>query len=72
MRTSLLGCLVALGLAAGLQTAGAAPSLSSSAAAGFISRSLPIAHHKCGKGQYWVAAGYAKHGKYRAAHCAPR
>ena len=72
MRTSLLGCLVALGLAAGLQTAGGAPSLSSSVDAGSPSKSVPVAKHKCSKGQYWVAAGYAKHGKYRAAHCAPR
>ena len=72
MRTSLLACLVAVGLAAGLQTAGAAPSLSSSVSAGPISRSVPVARHKCGKGQYWVPSGYAKHGKYRAAHCAPK
>jgi hypothetical protein len=72
MRTRFLGCLVALGLAAGLQTAGAAPSLSGNVNASPMSRTLPAAHHKCGKGQYWVPAGYAKHGKYRAAHCAPR
>jgi len=72
MRTRLLGCLIALGLATGLQTASGAPSLSSSVNAGPVSRSVPVAHHKCGKGQYWVPAGYAKHVKYRAAHCAPR
>jgi hypothetical protein len=32
---------------------------------------VPVASHKCPKGQYWVPAGYAKHGKYRAGHCAP-
>jgi hypothetical protein len=72
MRINLLGCLVALGLAAGLQTASGAPSLSSSVTAGSISRSVPVAHHKCGKGQHWVAAGYAKKGRYLAAHCAPK
>jgi hypothetical protein len=34
------------------------------------SKSIPAAS-KCGKGQRWVPAGYAKHGKYRAGHCAP-
>jgi hypothetical protein len=72
MRIFLGGFIVAVGLAAGLQAACGAPSLSSSVNAGPISRSVPVAHHKCGKGQYWVPAGYAKHGKYRAAHCAPR
>jgi hypothetical protein len=72
MRTSLLGCLVALGFAAGVQTANGAPSLSNSVSAGPLLRNVPAASHKCGKGQYWVASGYAKHGKYRAGHCAPR
>jgi hypothetical protein len=72
MRIFLGRFIVAVGLVAGLQTANGAPSLSSSVNAGPISRSVPVAHHKCGKGQYWVPAGYAKHGKYRAAHCAPR
>ena len=72
MRPYLGGFIVAVGLAAGLQTAFAAPSVPSSVVAGPLSRSVPVAHHKCGKGQYWVPAGYAKHGKYRAAHCAPR
>jgi hypothetical protein len=26
---------------------------------------------KCAHGQHWVAGAYAKHGKYRAGHCAP-
>lgn len=72
MRTYLGGFIVAVGLAAGLQTAFGAPLAPSSVVAGPLSRSVPAAHHKCGKGQYWVPAGYAKHGKYRAAHCAPR
>ena len=72
MRTYLGGFIVAVGLAAGLQTGFGAPLMPSGVAAGPLSRSVPVAHHKCGKGQYWVPAGYAKHGKYRAAHCAPR
>ena len=34
-------------------------------------KGVPVATHNCGKGQHWVPAGYAKHGKYRAGHCAP-
>ena len=26
----------------------------------------------CASGWYWEGAGYAKHGKWRPAHCAPR
>jgi hypothetical protein len=26
----------------------------------------------CGPGWHWEEAGYAKHGKWRPAHCAPR
>ena len=72
MRTFLGGFIVAVGLAAGLQTAPGAPLLPSGVTAGPLSRSVPAATHRCGKGQYWVASGYAKHGKYRAGHCAPR
>jgi hypothetical protein len=72
MRTFLGGFIVAIGLAAGLQTAVGAPSVPSSVTAGPLSRSVPAATHKCGKGQYWVPSGYAKKGKYRAGHCAPR
>jgi hypothetical protein len=64
--------MLALGLTAGLQTTAAALSPPSSAAIGSPSRSVPIATHKCAKGQYWVPSGYAKHGKYRAGHCAPK
>jgi len=72
MRALLLGSTVAFGLAAGFQAAGGAPSLPSSATAGPASRAVPAASPKCGKGQYWVPSGYAKHGKYRAGHCAPK
>ena len=72
MRTFLGGFIVAVGLAAGLQTAVGAPSVPSSVTAGPLSRSVPAATHNCGKGQYWVPSGYAKKGKYRAGHCAPR
>jgi hypothetical protein len=26
----------------------------------------------CGRGYRWVPPGYAKHGKYRLGHCAPK
>jgi hypothetical protein len=72
MRNLLAGCVLALGLTAGLQTTAAAVAPPSSAAIGSPSPSTPVASHKCGQGQYWVPSGYAKHGKYRAGHCAPR
>jgi hypothetical protein len=34
---------------------------------------LPAATHQwCRNGEYWVRGGYAKDGKYRAGHCAPK
>jgi hypothetical protein len=72
MRALLVASIVVVGLAAGLQTAGGAPSLPDAAIAGSVPRAVPAASHKCGKGQYWVPSGYAKHGKYRAGHCAPQ
>lgn len=71
MRAHLVGIIAALGLAAGLQSAAAVPSLQSAATSAPVMKSVPAASHKCGKGQRWVPAGYAKHGKYRAGHCAP-
>ena len=72
MRSFALGLVAALALAAGLQDARATPSVRNSDLAANISQGLVLVKHHCGKGQYWVPAGYAKHGKYRAAHCAPR
>jgi hypothetical protein len=70
MRVYLLGLIGALGLVAGLQTATATPSLSSSTGLSGPPISVPAASHKCAQGQRWVPAGYAKHGKYRSGHCA--
>jgi hypothetical protein len=72
MRGYVLGLVGALGLAVGFQTAGAMPLGTSSTMIAPIAKSMPAATHNCGKGQRWVPAGYAKHGKYRAGHCAPR
>jgi hypothetical protein len=72
MRILLAISMLALGLTAGLQTTAAALSPPSTAVIGAPSQSVPIATHKCAKGQYWVSSGYAKHGKYRAGHCAPK
>ena len=72
MRSFALGLVAASALAAGLQAAGAAPSLRNSDPAAHVSQSLVLVKHHCGKGQRWVAAGYAEHGKYRTAHCAPK
>lgn len=72
MRMLLAGCALAIGLSAGFHTTAAAFSPPSSAAIGSPSSSVAVASHKCGQGQYWVPSGYAKRGKYRAGHCAPR
>jgi hypothetical protein len=72
MRAVALGLLGALGLAAGFSTADATTSGPISTPTATVAKSVPVASHKCAKGQYWVPAGYAKHGKYRAGHCAPR
>jgi hypothetical protein len=71
MRIVALGLLGALSLAAGFPTADATPGPIRAPAA-TVATIVPVASHKCAKGQYWVPAGYAKHGKYRAGHCAPK
>ena len=71
MRASVLAFVGAVGIAVSLQAAAAVPSVPSSAAAKPIIKGVPVASHNCGKGQRWVPAGYAKHGKYRVGHCAP-
>lgn len=71
MRSFTLGLVAALALAAGLQDAGATPTLRNSDWTAHVSQSLVLVKHHCGNGQHWVPAGYAQHGKYRAAHCAP-
>ena len=71
MRAYVFGLAAAFAIAVGLQTASASPSLPDGAA---LASALPVmlaAHHHCGQGYRWVPAGYAKHGKYRPAHCAP-
>jgi hypothetical protein len=65
------GCAFALGLAACLQASAATVTLRGDAAIGSPSQNVFVASHKCGQGQRWVPAGYAKHGKYRPGHCAP-
>jgi len=72
MRAVALGLLGALSLAVGFPTADATTSGPIRTPTATVTNSVPVASHKCPKGQYWVPAGYAKHGKYRAAHCAPR
>jgi hypothetical protein len=67
----MLALVVALGLAAAFQTADALLLGTSSAIVAPLPKSVPAATHNCGKGQRWIPAGYAKHGKYRAGHCAP-
>jgi hypothetical protein len=71
MRALALGLLGTLTLALSFATADGAPSNPNITVAAPPLKGILAATHKCGKGQHWVGAGYAKHGKYRAAHCAP-
>jgi hypothetical protein len=71
MRALLLGFVGALSLAVVLPAADAAPSGRIATLSAPVSQQVPIASHKCGQGQHWVPGAYAKHGKYRAGHCAP-
>ena len=70
MRAHLVGLICSLAFAVGLQTANATPSLPNGFTLASPPTAMPVAHH-CGKGQRWVAAGYAARGKYRPGHCAP-
>ena len=72
MRSVALGLLSALSLAVAFSTAGATISGPVRTPTATVTTIVPVASHKCAKGQYWVPAGYAKHGKYRAGHCAPK
>jgi len=73
MRGLLLGLIGALSLVGGLCAVAATP-------AGLVgvlpvptSESLPAATHQwCRNGEHWVRGAYAKDGKYRAGHCAPK
>jgi hypothetical protein len=70
MRTYIVGFIGAFAIALSVQTAAATPLPPSRTALQQLSTIVPAAHH-CGKGQRWIPAGYAKHGKYRTGHCAP-
>src|SRR5437667_8777463 len=72
MRIFVLAFVGAFSLAAGFHPAVAAPFAANSSILIPISKSVPTASPNCGKGQRWVPAGYAKHGKYRVGHCAPK
>jgi hypothetical protein len=72
MRSFALGLVAIFALAAGLQGAAATPSVRNSDSAANVSQGLVLVKHHCGKGQRWVPAGYAKKGRYLAAHCAPK
>jgi hypothetical protein len=63
----LIGVLTvtAVPLSAGAETAAADQQTAPNA------RQATPATDECGAGWYWEQAGYAKHGKWRPAHCAP-
>jgi hypothetical protein len=57
--------VTAVPLSAGAETAAADQQAAPNA------RQAAPATNVCGPGWYWEQAGYAKHGKWRPAHCAP-
>lgn len=72
MRVTVLAVAGALGLAVSCPVSDAAPLGAGLAVLIPTAKSVPAAAPNCGKGQRWVPAGYAKHGKYRPGHCAPK
>jgi hypothetical protein len=72
MRIPILAFAGMLCLAAGSQSTNGTPLPPSGSLLASASKAIPAAHPSCPKGQRWVPAGYAKHGKYRVGHCAPR
>jgi hypothetical protein len=71
MRSSVLVLFAAMFVVTSFPVAEAAPSAPNKGTIAFVSGIVPAAQ-KCADGQRWVPAGYAKHGKYRAGHCAPK
>jgi hypothetical protein len=67
-----LTLVAVVGLAAGLQSTAAAPFGASANIVAPMPRIITAANPNCPKGQRWIPAGYAKHGKYRAGHCATK
>jgi hypothetical protein len=72
MRTLILAFAGMLCLAASSQSIYGTPLPPSGGLPPSASKAIPAAHPSCPKGQRWIPAGYAKHGKYRPGHCAPR
>jgi hypothetical protein len=72
----LIGSLAALAipLPAGAATAQSAEAISAqwSQQSAITAPRGKSAGYVCPTGYYWVPAGYAKHGKFRLAHCARR
>jgi hypothetical protein len=64
----LAGALTALAVP---QLAGAQPVQADRRAPPTVQQ-IPSDEGPCGPGWYWQEAGYAKHGKWRPAHCTPR
>ena len=66
--------ILAIPLSAGAvaaQPAGAVPLQSGRQVAASAPRDTP-ATQACPSGYYWESSGYAKHGKFRPAHCTSR
>jgi hypothetical protein len=71
MRSNARYLAAALAVAAIPLSAGAVPAHADRQAVTGAQRGAPTAD-ACGAGWQWEQAGYAKHGKWRPAHCAPQ
>ena len=73
MRILLTALIGAFCLAAASPIAGAMSPPAGAFGVPSASSALPVAStaKQCPQGQHWVPGAYAKHGKYRAGHCAP-
>ena len=71
----LIGCLAAsaLPLSAGAESTPPAAAVRAAQSEGSVRAAQdPASARTCPPGYYWEPASYAKHGKFRLAHCAPR
>jgi hypothetical protein len=69
--TLTISAIAPLAGTAAAQSAGIVPAQSDREAAVSVPRGTQ-AHNACGPGYYWEPSSYARHGKFRVAHCAPR
>lgn len=65
-------CLTGALIAAAVPLAAGAVPVAADHQAGTSARQATSAAYTCPRGYYWEPDAYARHGKFRPAHCAPR